>query len=628
MVTGMRAIRTFGALVLLGGMAGQAAAQDWIDQGGIKSREYKKEIRGDSGVEATEFFTLEYSVAIQITDEGRQGPVLHCQHTCQGKKHKNHAACDFSCDTKCPEKDHKATIKGEYRPDLAGMRAATAAANGLAIKGGGAVSPNDWSHRVSSALAEFRNECKKKKTFDMPHAAKPCSGQWWWVGTMSKSFKVRGTMKRVGYRMSRGMRTPIDEVVGTHEQVVATGQVVVEEPFEKNAFEACLCFEPPTVPPDYSNMFIGPNGAAIDPRTRENLEWRFTNGGVTCYDTMGKLLFDARIEVEVVGNDMNTAKLVLRNGTGQTVRVVLPPGTMFLPADPLFQIMCALAQAEATIPSGTSQTLYVNIGPPPPLQGEAALRWACMEMNKKEPTPSVKYRIKNGSNDGIANLAAITARSRFRGPHDQARIWMFTDRASREEINKRMIPGVSAGVYAILLHDLASRAGVDFTDKAWLPLVQPNLMEGLNLDDRTIFWFVDLLAETKDKDLAAFLNGKTDLLAAFPGKDGADGAAYLAWIATASLQSSSPDLQRAAAKLLRAVPMANREAVAKAGGLEGVRWLLVGGQEASCSLAFDVLEAYGAEGKEIAMAALEALPTEALKARAAKLAGVETAGTR
>jgi hypothetical protein len=609
--------------------ASLAAGQDWIEQGGIKSREYKKEIRGNAGVEATEFFTLDYSVAIKIEDTGATGgSQLNCTNRCKGKKHKKHAECDFSCDDKCPEKEHKATVQGEYYPDLAAMREATRAANQLAIKGGGTVSPNDWSHRVSRALAEFRNECKKKKTFSMPHVDKPCAGSWQLVGFKSKSFTVRGTMRKVGYRMSRGMRTPIDEVVGTHEQKVAQGVIVQDDPLDQHAFEFCLCFDTTPPPPEYWNSYLGNGFLSQDPRESQGLTWRMTNGGVIFYDAGGKPLFTAQVDVQVIGNDMNTVKLVLRNSSGQSVKVVLPPGTIFLPADPRYQIMCALTVMEALLESGETQTLYVNVGPPPPPQGEGTLRWACMEMSKKEPDPSVKYRMQSGTSDAIANLAAITARSRFRGPHDQARIWIYTDKAPREEINKRMIPGVSPGMYTLLLRDVATKGGVDFSERAWSPLVQPNLLEGLNLDDKSAYWLLDFLIANKEKDLAAFVNGKAQALAQLVAKEGDDGAAFASWIATALFQSGSMDLQRAGAKLLTTIPEANRAALAKAGGLEGLRWLMAGDQEAACALALDVLEAYAADAKEIAMAFSEALPSDALKARAAKLAGVETAGLR
>lgn len=610
-----------GLLAVVLCLATAAFGQDWLDQGGIKSREYKKEIRGAAGVEATEFFTLEYSVAIKIEEVGKGGPFMHCRNECQGKKHKKHEECDRFCDTKCPERDHKMTIKGEYRPDLAAQRAATAAANGLAVRGGGTVSPNDWSHRVSTALAEFRNACKKKKTFTMPHADQPCANRWWQVGTVTKTFSVKGTMRKVGYRMSRGVRTPIDEVVGTHEQTVASGDMVLEDPIATNDWVDCRCREEAPSAKEFYSAFVG----ALREPDREELTWRLTNGGVVCYDAEGNLLFGADIEVDVSANDLNTVKLVIRNRSGQTVRVVLPPGTFFLPADPLFQVMCAMVRTEATLAAGDAKTLYVNVGPPPLFQGEATIRWACMEMAKKEPNPGVKYRIQSGHNDGVTNLAAITARSRFRGPHDQARVWIFTDHASREEINKRMIPGVSPAVYAILLRDVAVRAGADFTEKSWNALVQPNLLDGMNLDDKTVYWLVEELAADRAKELGTYIDKSAPNLAQFAAKEGEDGAAYVAWIATALFLTENLDLSRSAGRLLAAVPPENKVAVARAGGLDGLRSLLTTNREAECALALDIMESYGTEGRELAMACLEALPTDTLKARAAKLTGVETA---
>ena len=157
-------IRFAAFAIALGSMSisGFASAQDWTSQGSIKSRQYQNQIRGNAGVEATEFFTLEYSVSTRIQEVRQESTMMAwCMNSCNGKTHKNHGDCDKSCDDKCEEANPDITVEGEYVPDRGAMAEARRAAIGLAVRGVGSVSPNDWSHRVSQALAAFKRECKK-----------------------------------------------------------------------------------------------------------------------------------------------------------------------------------------------------------------------------------------------------------------------------------------------------------------------------------------------------------------------------------------------------------------------------------------------------------------------------------
>ena len=607
-----------------------AVAQDWVPQGSVTSRQYTKQIRGDRGVEATEFFTLEYSVSVQIKGGGTEMTTqMVCNNYCNGKKHKQHSECDTSCDDKCTEAKHEVTLEGQYLPDRGAMGDATRAANGLATRGGGTVSPSDWSHRVSNALAAFRQECKKKKTYTMPHA-EACGMRYWGVTREFKSFIVQGTMKKVGYRMAGGTRTEINETVGTHEHIVASGFIPQDEPLVQDHQVHCQC-KPPAEPEesiqDLINRLANPN--ATRTREEQNRLDSYFGGprGVQFYDSSGKLKFTAEVDMTCTGNDMNTMRLVLTNNSGETVRVVLPPGVRFLPADPAFQIMCTLVRSETMLLSGESRVLYVSVGEPPLyeyLTEEASVRWACMEIQKKEPNSSVKYRPAGNRDNVLTALALITNASRFRGPHDQARMWIYTDKASRDEINSRMIPGVSQGMYGALLRDVAQKAGVDLSKAGFLGLVATDLLSGVSFDEGAVRWLTAFLAKNKTKDLLSFVNGKTASLAELSGKEGKDGPANLAWIVDSLLNEDSIDLQRAAVKVLMAVGVPQRLGVSEAGALEGVRWLFVSGNEELSKLGLDVLEAYSSDNaRQLAMASLESMPSDALKLRAAKFAGVE-----
>jgi hypothetical protein len=611
--------------LLLSAIGSWAVAQPWVDQGSIKSRQYKNEIRGASGVEATEFFTLEYSVSIQIEELGTDSDFLHCHNDCRGEVHKKHADCDRSCDDKCPEKEHKKVLQGEYFPDRAAMNEATRAANGLAVRGGGTVSPNDWSHRVSQALAQFKKEAKEKHTLNMPHITDPCMNRWWEVGYKVKAFKVRGTMTKVGFRMSRGVRTPINETVGTHEQQVATGRFAQKDPLDTEDYSTCKCMPKVEVEEKLRALLDFIDTLPLNPAEKLSLIWDLAGKGCIITDSTGKMLLDPNVTVEIVGEDMNTVKLVITNGTGEAIKVVLPPGLLFLPNDPLVQIMMNLMASEAMLAAGETRELLVSIAPADHHLPTAELssRWGCLEMAKKEPNPKVKWKLARNRDSVLAQLAGITARSRFRGPHDQARLWIYTDKAPREEINKRMIPGVSPAMYAILLRDVAVRGGADLSQGDFRKLPTPDLLGSLNFDENATRWLVSFLAEHKSRDLLSFLGGKGSAIAEIAAKEGKDGAAYVGWVAGALLEEDSAQMQAAGVKLLLAVADAGRAEVAAQGGLSALRWLLISNRPEAIGLALDVLEAYSSDpAKQLAMASIEAMPNAELMARAVKVAGV------
>ena len=552
-----------------------------------------------------------------------------CMNTCNGKKHKNHGECDKSCDDKCEEANHDITVEGEYVPDRGAMGEATRAANGLAVRGGGTVSPNDWSHRVSQALSAFKRECKKKVKHSLPHAD-ACSMRFWEVGRNIKTFTVRGTMTKVGFRRARGVDTPINETVGVHEQTVATGYIPADEPFTNENDVACKCTapaEPEESIQDFINRMSNPNAS----RTRADIE-RLRNligspTGVQFFDESGNLRFRAEVDTTCTGNDMNTMRLILTNNSGETVRVVLPPGVRFVPSNSAYQVMASLVRSETMLRAGESREVCLSVGEPPLytyLTEEATVRWACLEIQKKEPDPSVKYRMVPNRDNALTRLAEITNAARFRGPHDQARIWIYTDKASRDEINKRMIPGVSQPMYMALLRDVSQKGGVDMSAPAFAKLPTPDLLSAVSYDEGAVRWLVGFLARNRAKDLASFVNGKAATLAELAAKEGKDGPANVTWIVESLLAEDSVDLQKGAAKVLLAVAAPQRTAVAEAGGLNGLRSLFVSGNEDLSNLGMDVLEAYATDdAKQLSMACIEAMPSNALKLRAAKFAGIE-----
>lgn len=602
-------------------LSSPAMAQDWVPQGGITSRQYEKQIREGGQVTATDFFTLEYSVSTWIEELGDGGgPTMVCTNKCRGNVHKGHATCDYSCDDRCTE-NHRLRVKGEYFPDRSAMDAATAAANGLAVRGGGTASPSDWSHRVSSALAEFRREANKRKTFDMEHAL-ACSGKSQKVDVRTYAFHVRGTMKKVGYRMSRGVRTPIDETVGMHESVVATAKIVKDMPKDKKTWTACLCKAPQEPEIDIDAMLDNLIKLLEDLMEQERLSHLCGTAAVSMRDKAGQHVDPGESKIVVKPADMNRCEVQIENGTGTDVEVTIPVGTVFQSQDKSFQDMASVVTTRGMLYAGQTKSFYVSTRPE--LVQTTALfpvRWACLNMAKKEPSPSARYTMRSPQDDILIRLGAITDQARVRGPHDQARMWIYTDKAPMDEINKRMLPGVSEGRYTSLLHDVA-KSGVDLSGTEYRRCLEPKLLTGIALDDQAAAALVSVLAETKPADLARYVNSNAAMIARLVDTDPQYGPGHVATVATALLTEDNADVRKCGLKLVTSVRAENRAAFAGAGGLAGVRNMLTSPSEAGAAV--DALIAYPLElAGEMLGASWEQLPSDAMKAKVKNHLGIE-----
>lgn len=604
-------------------LVAQAFGQNWTPQGSITSRQYENQIRENGQVVATEFFTLEYSVETWIEDTGqKQGPHMTCDNKCRGGVHEEHAKCNFSCDVRCVER-HRVTVRGEYRPDRAAMNAATQAANGLAVQGGGTYSPSDWSHRVSSALAAFRKDARKSKTFSMDHAG-ACSGLDQWVGTKTYNFHVKGTLKKSGYRMSRGVRAPINETVGSHESVVASADIVQDDVLEQRDWTHCMCklvlnteefIDAWEAIDNYFNEMFQKITEQVEAAT-------VGASAVIMRNKAGERVDPGESKVTVLPKDMNACAVQIENGTGQDVEVTIPVGTVFEAQNKSDQSMSTSVRASGMLYAGETKTFFVSLRPQQrQTTAEFPFRWFCTEMNKKAPTVASKYVMRPPQDDVLVRLGAITNNSRVRGPHDQARVWIYTDHAPIDKINDKLFPTVSEGRYATLLWQVGTVGGVDIGSKEYVACLEPKLLESVPLDDKATAWLASMLTEFKAREFARYMEREAASVSRTMESDPEYGPGHVATLATAMLSEDNAEVRTAGLKFLTALPPRLREALVKAGGLEAVRNCLSSGNASEAGLAVDVLIAY--DDKGLLGASWEQLPSDALKQRAKKHLGIE-----
>lgn len=464
-------------------LAKQAAAQDWNPQGKIDSREIKIERREGNAVVGTEFVHYEYRVSLRLVDKpDAEAQPVWCDAVCNGKKHKNHQECDKSCDTACNLR-HPVKLQGkavEHRDNMKEMTQTSAQkARAIGMPGG----PNNWSSATSSALKQMKAAAKADKLdFDAGHWAMPCTLTDREYGYTVKDVQVRGEFWKVGYYMAGGVRTPINQMVDSHEGTVMTVYKCKRDPVSQGSQVACRCLEVPADPPPPAEKF----GRVP---TYSGLGWRKPDGTVVIPD-------EKEVTVACYGKSLTKAEVRIDNKTDKAYEVVIQPGTKLIPDDSGVQIMTCLGNQTVAVAAASTTVFWVSLAPQPLASFEFNV--ACTEINKKEPSEKTKFKIVAPNDPLLARIAAIEDRGFMRSALAQGRVWIYTDNATREQINKRLLPGLTEGMYLNSLHGMA-RAGVDLTQPKYKNLLDPALLAGPTATKEATFWFADFLAQQDPK---------------------------------------------------------------------------------------------------------------------------------
>lgn len=464
-------------------------SQDWQSQGKIDSREIQVEHRNGNVVEGTEFVHYEYRVSLRLSPAGQVpdwSSATLCDSVCKGKKHAAHEACDSTCDDLCKEKHH-VSLKGRavrLRDRMKEMEKQSASlAKGIGMPGG----PNNWSSATSSALRNLQRDVEKEKIeMDVPHWVLPCEKTGRMFGYDQTNVEVKGEFWKVGYYMSKGVKTPIEELKGNHQGTVMRLFKPLRDPIDQGHFPDCKCkfvpSEPPVTDPGKPNIMIG------RAPTFSGLGWRDKDGKVTIPD--GK-----QVTVTSTGNGLTKVTVLIVNGSGEAYEVIIEPGTKFVPKDGGTQIMATIGQQKCSVPAKGVALLQVATEPEPtPLFDTIAeLRVACTELAKHMPSKDSTFTIMPPNDPLLSRIASIEDRGFFANTIAQARVWIYTDGATMAEINKILIPGVTDGQYVNALYGLGNECSVDLSTPKYRKLLDPALAAGPTSTAEATEWYVDQL---------------------------------------------------------------------------------------------------------------------------------------
>ena len=180
-----------------------------------------------------------------------------------------------------------------------------------------------------------------------------------------------------------------------------------------------------------------------------------------------------------------------------------PEGTLWIPSEPGYQPMMSY------MPGGYHFLADMEEGYQ---AGKVSVRTHCLNINLKEPAEHVKYFPFRPSDPVLPKLAALSAASMLKGPWDQARAWIYTDRAAFAEINKRLIPGVSGGHYINGVFDVVGLGGIGRAEFLKSKLLDPSTLGNGFGKPAAVQWYLGQMLDSQDEKMASWLNTKPERL--------------------------------------------------------------------------------------------------------------------
>ncbi len=527
-------------------------------------------------------------------DSGTNQFGFYCANYCQGEKHFEHKACDASCDRAC-EEIHEVTMEPEFRQALGfydGLEAMRAGANRFGV---GEPEKTDVEFErsydavlyalVQQKLADDKFKIKAKtRHFN----SKPCSGQF--EDAQPRNYNVTLQWQYVRKTEVNGQIVITKGPSG--EIPLLKISVPQAQRLRREVVVSCRCAVV-TVPEDKK---VGA------------LQFNFGEGHA-CVPTNQHQQYGMTVACE----NMNEAIFSCASLPAGATQVSLQAGTTLISQDPKVQNMMAVTTANID----TLEAYVSTLGQP----GMASVKFrvSCLNMNLKEPSPNTKFKIGPPAAIGLVRLAQLFESERLRGPVGQARIWIYTDKATHEQIADRLLPAPTKGSYVKALWDVALVGGVDFSREEYKKLISPELLPSTQVYAESTEWFVNQLDELCPDKTAKWI--ESNVKAFGPCYDSKDkyGREYVANLARNLCKARSESMRAAGLKLLMAVPKEQRAEVGRLGGLAGISYAFMVGQKTSDSM-IDVIEAYGPDAARLGVLNPHANVPASQKSRLSKLA--------
>ncbi|MBX3114369.1 MAG: TonB-dependent receptor plug domain-containing protein [Fimbriimonadaceae bacterium] len=246
------------------------------------------------------------------------------------------------------------------------------------------------------------------------------------------------------------------------------------------------------------------------------------------------------------GEDMNHLffPLVEQQQNPCNMDLDAPVGTMWIPTNPAFQTMTTGVSFNRMTFNNLDVFASLNNDP---VQSPAQMRVLCMNMEKKEPAAGVKYLPYRCQDPILREITGRMNNSNFRGVWDQARLWIYTDKATMKQINAKLVSPMTDSAFAMALADVGIAGGLEakqFLDK---DLFTPSLLSGSAAPDYAVAWISQNLLKNLPKEVAKWLDTSPEALTRLSASDAEDyEQEHLVKVLEWCLRSASPDVRKAA----------------------------------------------------------------------------------
>ncbi|MCW5938346.1 MAG: hypothetical protein KF884_07655 [Fimbriimonadaceae bacterium] len=220
--------------------------------------------------------------------------------------------------------------------------------------------------------------------------------------------------------------------------------------------------------------------------------------GVACvHDGTTKLLGGAELKdigLTFEGHSLSRFTVSVKNKPPHCERIIIPAGFEYVCADGSAQDVLQVQDMTIEFPGGSNFGYIASVDPFIDFAGWARsqtdVRTLCLNMRKPSPRPGKPFFLSMPRDPGTLRLARLTRDARFGGPWDQVRLWLYTDRASMDEMGKILIPGPSPRVYLRELHTLVKERLIDLDPKADAKIVDDRLLVAAYPDEEALEWYV------------------------------------------------------------------------------------------------------------------------------------------
>ncbi|HVT11589.1 MAG TPA: hypothetical protein VHE55_04930 [Fimbriimonadaceae bacterium] len=556
------------------------------DQEGPK-RTYESEFFMKDGKEVKVEVT--YATCVHVSSArlpSGEDPALSCVNTCKGGVHKKHEECDFSCDTQCDQK-HMVNLHGTAQKDVKGFMDRLDEIAKLWF-GKGFTNKFPYQSLIDLSYDVYNQQVEKfKDQMDysgaIDHFGKPCS-----ICTADNLYRVYD----VGVTMVRRTIGRDGKEIQKSGTVYAfIGAIYVPDPDNKlvNVLKRCACENAPAEKTSTGQHVSAP-GIRLETKDGQ-------------YLPMG----DNSCTFEVMGcDDMNNLQIAVTNHCDSDLVCEINPGTICVGPKEYQQMMITEFNRK-NIPG--KKNLWASLGggaiqEPVVFKVQAT----CIEMHKDMPAEGAKYTALPTAPDGLAALGRVISNEAIQGPWDQAMIWMWTDHASLDQTNDRLLLlKCPPGQFLWSLMNVARLGLKPFSEIK--PFLHPEYALAWNARSDATKWFLRTEEGLDPAGLATVvgqgLGGMADKLKANgPVTD----IQHVADIASELGGSNDPKLQMLALRILaEVVPEDDQYDFIRRGGASALPLLVVDGSPDTKTKATEVAKSWQAKIDKVDPALSDAL---------------------